>query len=232
MKINNNAAKADEIVTRITARDERGDFGRHISDLTACLRRRWLDHYQPTTGPSPLGLTFLRGTILHEALSGHAEEVKREVDGLLGTVDHIDDDGLWEWKTTMIWAGKLDDPTAWPESWLMQMAAYCYMHGTLIINVGVLHLQGDGRSNRLACLRVYRIEFTPEESLANWKILRERSEVLTWKDLFGLHEPVEPPVHYRLGAWECRNCPHLSHCLPELKLLGDKVKEAPDGSSS
>ena len=240
MKIQLNQAAADAIVTRLSPTEERGDFGHHISDLTACLRKRWLDHNKPADGPNQLALTFLRGSALHQLLSGEASEAQFALDDLIGTVDHIDTHGgLWEWKTTMIWAGKLDDPSAWPESWLMQVAAYVYMNSNqstragdddiipnYSINVGILHLQGDGRSNRLAQLRVYKITFTPEELAANWLTLRSRSATL-------LAGP-EPAVTTRLGQWECKFCAHLPYCLPELKQMGEfprTVRESPDVAS-
>ena len=223
MKIAVNTAAADAVITSLAEREPRGDFGRHISDLTACLRKRWLDHYAPPSDtPDPLLLTFLRGEVLHKMLSLDAEELSLTRDLLLGTIDHIDDDGhLWEWKTTMIWAGKLDDPSAWPESWLMQVAAYVYMAEMRDINVGVLHLQGDGRSNRLAQLRVYTLEFTPEELSDNWLTLMSRSAIITATGGDTMTEcyPVEPPVTTRLGSWECKSCAHLAHCLPDLNLL-------------
>src|SRR3990167_4123807 len=74
MKIQLNQAAADAIVTRLSPTEERGDVGHHISDLTACLRKRWLDHNKPADGPNQLALTFLRGSALHQLLSGEASE--------------------------------------------------------------------------------------------------------------------------------------------------------------
>lgn len=225
MEIQANQAAADAVVTRLsTSTPNRGDFGHHISDLNACLRRRWLEHHQPPDGPNPLTLTFLRGSVLHDMLSGGVPEIELHVDDLIGTIDHIDPDGgLWEWKTTMIWAGKLDDPSAWPEPWLIQTAAYSFMAGSIRlslptspdslqdsipVNVGVLHLQGDGRSNRLPILKVYRVTFTNQELLDNWLRLKSRSSLIL--------SPTEPSVNTRLANWECKNCPYHPHCLPEL----------------
>lgn len=220
MEIRNNVKASTQIVERLTAnRPERGDFGKHISDLTACLRRRWIEHHSTNKGASPYALTFLRGSALHQLLSGDdgTEEQSMEADGLIGTIDHTDSKGgIWEWKTTMMWDGKLDNPSDWPESWLSQIAAYCYLANALSINVGVLHLQGDGRQNRLASLRVYTVSFTDDELESNWHNLLGRSRIVTGGD--------EPPVMYRLGTWECKNCNYLAHCLPELKVLGEYPK--------
>ena len=226
MQIKNNAAAANAIVTKLTAdRPERGDFGHHISDLTACLRRRWIEHRSTNKGASPYALTFLRGSALHQLLSGAtSKELELRRDGLIGTIDHIADNGsLWEWKTTMIWEGKLDDPSAWPESWLSQVMAYCFLAEIPSINVGILHLQGNGTTHRLASLRVYTLDFTEAELSQNWLNLRMRSQVVTADE--------EPAVGYRLGQFECKNCAFLGHCLPELKGLGDFPRTERDSMS-
>ena len=225
MQIASNTAAANRILSHLSETTPRGDFGSHVSDLTGCLRRRYRDRFDPAPGPSPFTLTFLRGAALHQLLSGNSAETSITVDGIIGTIDHVDDkDGLWEWKTTMMWNGKLDSPADWPESWLWQTAAYCYLASTTVINVGVLHLQGDGfrkgpGTSRMPILRVYCVIFTPEEIAANWAMLQSRRDVL----LKSVADTAEPPVSYRLGSWECENCQHLAYCLPDLRLLGDKI---------
>jgi len=187
--------------------------GVHISDLAnPCLRHT----YYTKKGLAPATdedlLLWLAGKAHHSLLEGRLREITLEKDGIIGTIDCIDEERIvTEFKTTRAASSKdvLHEYVFWRE----QLMGYCHLYGDTRARLFVLHLLGDwGKSKFLPELRAYELEFTEKELNENWQELLRRKDILV-RSL----DSSDPPLGPRQGMeWACERCSAREVCSEDL----------------
>jgi CRISPR/Cas system-associated exonuclease Cas4 (RecB family) len=212
VKVRENPELATGILEAAWARSRAKErvAGLHVSDLVYCLRKGW---YKRLLGEPPIGDIHEVSVLLlgegHHAVLQPAEGSEHSIvlhtprHRVHGTVDVWAPSGLLfkhptEIKTTRTSSNK---PLAigMPQ-YIDQLASYCLTLedscGTLV----VWHIFGDYNKVRTPVLRVWDIEFSPDE-MERWQAELDRRADL-------VSGPTKPPIddqnHY---TWECDYCP-------------------------
>ena len=210
----------------------------HRSDLDRCIRA---SYFQYTAAPfehtASTLLVFLRGKVLQSILlTGDDTEFEEVIEGITSHVDErIDGDDL-EMKTarakyteppdfgilTKDKKGTLKAP--WGQSWMMEAAWVAAKRDDRTCNFMVLHLNGDYQTNRDWMLAgPYAYTFTEAECAIAREWFAHRRVAL----MSGMAVGEPPPVNYRLGDWECENCPFKSLCVDDLSSPGSESYNIP-----
>lgn len=212
MKINEDPAQAANTIERIKdmMNGERAE-GTHVSDLIFCLRKSKARKQGlfPDQSPSDT-LIFAVGHAIQAYLVGGGAETKVYRDGVHGSVDWVDEDGIpWEIKATYASSARdIKDS----KHYFDQLGSYCYMLGKTCGYLAILYINGaysylrkkkPGEpqvQNERAILKVYKVEWEQEELQAKWNILTwnklEFERAAMWQEL-----PARPAFD-----WECNYC--------------------------
>ena len=181
-----------------------------VTDLIYCLTKSAHDSWGSKAEPSrQTKLYFTIGLGLEKALlSGRkVEPIAGVFEGIHYHLDSIDNDVLTELKTTRI--GVKKTPDEFPQGWLKQIMAYCYVTNRTTAKLVVLHvIQPEIQS--------WELEFTPEEVASNWNWLRSRRE--TWEYF---RDREEYPTQFTYNeAWECKECVYKLVCDARQMTIG------------
>lgn len=205
MQIRENLEARDQIlgaaIERMHERSLERAPGLHVSELVYCLRAAWYKRQgiKPPEDANAQAIEnsiFLLGQGHHAVLQPeegaemHCILVDRTNElSIFGTIDVFKPDNpLWsrvtEIKTTRYSSNK---PLAegMPQ-YLEQLASYCLMEKTTLGRVVVWHIMGDYRGNRNPILRVWDVDFDPEE-LERWALeMWARRDILLGSELPGV----------------------------------------------
>lgn len=103
---------------------------------------------------------------------------EQEKDGIYGTPDILD---VEEWvidEVKVAWMSSRHEPDS-DKFWRYwtQIKAYCYMVGTTVGRLRICHVVGDWKGSG-AKYREWRHEFSEQELMENWIMLRSHGEVM------------------------------------------------------
>lgn len=207
----------DELRTRLNVDQPRE--GIHVSELLFCVREAWaLRRVDSAEGREALLGETTDETMLvwaighsHEAILGQGRpNIKAgPLDDIVGNIDWMADDGIWECKSTRASAKKsLEDIPHYTD----QVAAYCYMMGQTEAHVSVLHLMGDYNRDGppKAILKVYKVTFAQKVLRAWWEELLRRKALLLGLEAPPLESGASPSYEWKCGYCRIRaliNCP-------------------------
>ena len=201
MKLNFDPIATSTVLARLAAKMGEGERaeGLHVSDLIMCLRKAWI---RQRTGEVPLDystvLVFSVGRAMQDWLTGQiGDEVGIEKDGIHGTPDYRDGDGvLSELKATYYSSSKdIGETYHYHE----QLGAYLAMTGELEGRLIVFYVNGDYKKDRRQ-MKVFDLQFTKEELDQWWSELLERKVILE-----SAMELEDIPLEYHY-TWECDYC--------------------------
>ena len=182
--------------------------GLHASDLIYCLTRSYWNKVDPLPSSETDVLRFSVGLGLERVIIqfGASRPVGSfEEDGIILTPDFILQGLHSELKTTRSAPGK------WSDTWVRQIAAYCYATEQLAYNLIVLHIIQPQ-------VKAYRLFFTQEELEEQWGDILSRKEVLTTA-----LETQTPPQEFQWNEdWECAGCKYKLRCdlSASLRMVG------------
>lgn len=174
--------------------------GIHATDCIYCLRKPFWNRTNPLP-PTPTEiLYFIRGLGMQDAMLGKDSPTEIIHQGIILSPDYYKDGVLAELKTTMIGVKRLD-AYDFPEGWVKQLMAYCYVlkrHSGLLIAYPLFQTQ----------LLSYIGEFEDEELEVNWKWVMERA-----KQLMEAYTTDVTPTVEEEEKWQCSNCRYALRCL-------------------
>lgn len=198
----------------------------HASEIYSCFRKIYRNRTEPKTFDAETILKFALGFAMQEWFFGVEEEGK-VLNGVIYSPDHVfDPNNLGEFKTTRrgyekyakTADGKMDktvpkvrfDVTE-NESWIDRTGAYCAEFNINKAHILVFFLFSNE-------LHAWTLEFTDAElEFIREENARRRDELTAVFKKASRKNAKLPPVTSRTGDWECKFCPYLSDCLPELK---------------
>lgn len=175
--------------------------GIHATDCIYCLRKPFWNRTNPLP-PTPTEiLYFIRGLGMQDAMLGKGSPSEITHEGITLSPDYYKDGVLVELKTTTIGVKRLD-AYDFPEGWVKQLMAYCYV---LKLKSAILIVLTLIRSELLS----YVLTFEEEELEANWKWVVERAKQLM--EAYTIN--VEPAEATEEENWQCSNCRYALRCL-------------------
>lgn len=179
--------------------------GMHVSDLIYCLTRSYWNKVDPLPATDTDLLRFSIGLGLERVFVQFEATRPTELfeeDGIVLSPDFILQGVHSELKTTRFSPGK------WADTWLRQIAAYCYATDQILYNLLVLHIIQPA-------LKAYRVLFTQEELEENWGEILARREILQ-----GALDTQVPPLAFTYNEpWECNGCKYKLRCDLSASLL-------------
>jgi hypothetical protein len=200
----------------------------HASEIYHCFRKTYYNRTQPIEWGRDAILKFATGFALQEWFFG-PEKDGDEILGIILSPDRIVQDNVLEFKTTRRSYEKYEKDEKGkllknfpklrfnPEDndqWILRTRAYCAAHNVYKAHILVFFLFSNE-------LHAWTLEFTDEE------LDNARDDIVSRRIEMEVHltRNAIPHVNTRMGDWECGFCPHLEHCLTELKADGWREDE-------
>jgi hypothetical protein len=160
--------------------------GIHVSDVIhdLCVS---LGHYEPGDFDGPAMTRMQLGCALEHAIvhrfaldspDRYVQPGELELDGLYGTPDLLDLEDGADTEIKLTWMSSRHDPDS-EKLWRywVQIKAYCRMLELTLGRLHVCHVMGDYKGSG-PVYRVWEREFTHQELLENWAMLRSRAGVM------------------------------------------------------
>lgn len=201
--------------------EDRTDQFPGVTNLIFCITKAYWERLngRPTENRQTK-LFFTTGLAIERALIDNwkgEEQLAGEEEGIFYHIDGFDSESksVVELKSTRISVrkstgikdihGKIKyrdiEFEDYPQHWIKQIAAYCYITKTTKAKLAVLHVITPE-------ILVWDIEFTPVELQSNWMLLQSRRSDL----IKGLELKVPPtPFEYNM-EWECKECTWRMFC--------------------
>jgi len=195
MKIRVDEEFKEKLLKRIKEVKPRKGF--HVTDLIFCLRKKYFELKGiKAERKNKIAIAGAVGTSFHMSIQFGEPftEVRFKKDGIVGTVDELGSDYIVEYKTTR---GRVEPH----KHWILQCGAYCYLSGKKRAKLVVVNMINS-------TMKVFDIEFEPEEIERIWEFLKLRKKILEIYMQIG--EP--PPKSTVMYDWECKNCPYRGVC--------------------
>lgn len=200
MRVERDDGFVKEVLGRVRRPYKRTGF--HVSDALYCSRLAYFRKmgYEEEYSES-LETLFITGKGHHAIMEIlPRKEVRVEKDGVMGTIDMIGDMPT-EIKTT-----RKSMSSDIPETYLNQLAAYCYMCGCSRGRLFILYLMGNYRPPTPKIVS-YIVHFTPIELSTFWKIILMRKDIIEAAVEIGV-----PPEKESEFEWQCGNCSFRKVC--------------------
>lgn len=215
LRLYENPRVADWAVQMAQRKMERPNTGPlHASEIYQCLRKTVLYRQNPKKFSKEAVLRFAMGFGVQEYFLG-PENGGKSAFGIILSADRVVDDAILEFKTTRRSSSGRHGQTFTPEkAWIDRTLAYCAAYGLSKAHILVMFLYENS-------LRAWTIEFTDSE-LEQAKLRIEKT-----RDLVNRHLDAGtlPGVETRSWDGECRYCPYLEYCAPELARVGTIIRE-------
>lgn len=195
-------------------RDSSRKDGIHATDLIYCLTRSWYDKCKPLPPTPDEVMLFSIGWGLQQVMFPIEQQMEPvEIDGIICSPDFKSRAGAAELKTTRMSAMRknkttgISDYAEFPETWVEQIKAYCYVTKQTEYDLLVLHLLGS-YNPPFPILVGWKLTFEWEEIVQFWYYLMSRKEILDHALLTTM-----PPTPYQYcKEWECKNCRDSLRC--------------------
>lgn len=180
----------------------------HLTELIYCLTRSYDDRIDPTPPTDEEVLLFCMGFGLERILLKRFERPEtRCKDGIYYSVDFISlRDVRAELKTTRT-SIKRHNEEGLTQTWLEQIAGYCYAEGKLDFDLATLYLMGN-YAPPFPKVIGRRLSFSIGELEANWAYLLNRQE---WY-MYHLQHGMRPEPYKWNKIWECIYCRYKLRC--------------------
>lgn len=175
--------------------------GIHCTDAIYCLRKTFWNKTCPLP-PAPIeSMHFLVGLGLQDTLLGKPSPSPKIRDGIWVSADYLEAGMYLELKTTMMGEKRLNDHD-FPEGWIKQLKAYCYVYERHSIVLLVFPLLSKK-------VLSYVFTFTDEELAENWDWIWTRA-----RELEICLEKSELPKSKGFD-FECKDCRYRLRCQVE-----------------
>ena len=199
----------------------------HVTELIYCLTRSYYNRFRPLPPTVAETTIFAVGIGLERVLlRPHKQNIAGEIEGIHFEADFIEYGKLvGELKSTRLSAKK--EPSEFPQTWLKQTLSYAYALSRYLkvpieeaAILAVLHLMGN-YAPPFPTLKVWKLLFSQEEVIDNWKWLLGRKEVY----LAHIAENKVPQQFQFNEKWECEHCPYKILCDANQMLEGIERRE-------
>jgi hypothetical protein len=181
--------------------------GIHLSTLIYCLTRSFFDQQDMIEPTDNEVMLFALGLGLQDVLTPTSANTPiYEKEGITFSPDmyfEVPNFGMVELKTTRMSSGK----EVLPETWFEYIKGGCYMIGSNIYDLAILHMLGNYHPP-FPILRSERLTFTKEELQSNWDYLLERKAVYCK----ALETNIPPEPYKYCKEWECQYCRYKLQC--------------------
>ena len=193
----------------------------HASEVFGCPRKAILNRAFPPILTKNDMLAFIRGYAVQEYIFGK-EEDGEEHWGMIFSPDFVEDEHVFDMKTTNFWyetKGKgVFDPTTMSD-WIDRTTVYAAAYGKKFAHITVLFY------SRPPEMHTWNLEFEEGDLEAAEKNVKQRhSDLLTYNEDYQ-ENGILPPVTERTYDKECSFCSKLPHCLAELTAAGMSVEK-------
>lgn len=180
----------------------------HLSELIYCLTRSYDNRMSPEPPTDEEVMLFCLGFGLERVLLGDFAKMPMKCkDGIYYSIDFISlGDVRAELKTTRT-SMKKHEEEGLQQSWLQQMAGYCYAEGHTEFDLATLYILGDYRPPFPKIIG-RKLQFSELQLTLNWTYMLNR------RDIFMQHynAGVRPEPYIYNMSWECQYCKYKLRC--------------------
>jgi len=229
MQITVDLEHKNKVLKKIAEREFYERSGTHNSDLIFCLNRQALRKLYPVEPTEHELLLYSLGWASQRWLTGQDKDIPEIiVDGIVVTLDALDDGCPWELKATFQSSSKSIDDSL---HWVRQLMSQCYVSKSLIAHFTRFEIMGNwkwvwhiGRPPKPESLEKYisefgenwdahptlgafKIEFTQEELDRHWAWMKQRKELFEKLVASGAKELLPKAIAVGSGMeWLCDWC--------------------------